>query len=123
LGAKQQGVPAVRSNGRAPEPPPGAGAAKEEDRCEGRLLAEGVRTRAARFQSDGDVLGELNFGASGSRYGFDIGLSEEVTESVLTGFLEAEGGAVPRSTRLIGLAAGEDAARATLEGDGGGEDR
>src|SRR5215203_5037432 len=44
---------------------------------EDRLLAEGVRTRAARFQSDGKVLGELNFGASGSRYGFDIGLSEE----------------------------------------------
>jgi 2-polyprenyl-6-methoxyphenol hydroxylase-like FAD-dependent oxidoreductase len=65
-----------------------------------RFLAEGVRTRAARFQSDGDVLGELNFGASGSRYGFDIGLSEEVTESVLTDFLEAQGGAVTRSTRL-----------------------
>jgi 2-polyprenyl-6-methoxyphenol hydroxylase-like FAD-dependent oxidoreductase len=37
---------------------------------EDRLLTEGVRTRAARFQSDGEVLGELNFGASGSRYGF-----------------------------------------------------
>jgi 2-polyprenyl-6-methoxyphenol hydroxylase-like FAD-dependent oxidoreductase len=85
---------------------------------EDRLLAEGVRTRAARFQSDGDVLGELNFAASGSRYGFDIGLSEEVTESVLTEFLEAQGGAVTRSTRLIGLVVGEDAATATLERDG-----
>jgi 2-polyprenyl-6-methoxyphenol hydroxylase-like FAD-dependent oxidoreductase len=74
---------------------------------EDRLLADGVRTRAARFQSDGDVLGELNFGASGSRYGFDIGLSEEVTESVLTDFLEAHGGRVTRSTRLTGLVAGE----------------
>src|SRR5918996_3777494 len=85
---------------------------------EGRLLAEGVRTRAARFRSDGEVLGELNFGASGSRYGFDIGLSEEVTESVLSGFLQATGGAVTRSTRLIGLVVGEDAATATLERDG-----
>jgi len=50
---------------------------------EARFLAEGVRTRAARFRSDGEVLGELSFAASGSRYGFDIGLSEEVTESVL----------------------------------------
>jgi 2-polyprenyl-6-methoxyphenol hydroxylase-like FAD-dependent oxidoreductase len=85
---------------------------------EDRLLAEGVRTRAARFQSDGEVLGQLNFGTSGSRYGFEIGLSEEVTESVLTDFLEAQGGAVTRSTRLIGLVAGEDAVTATLERDG-----
>ena len=34
-----------------------------------RLLAEGVRTRGARFHSDGDVLGELDFGSRGSRYG------------------------------------------------------
>ena len=63
---------------------------------EDRLLAEGVRTRAARFQSDGKVLGELDFGASGSRYGFDIGLSEEVTESVLTEFSKPR--AVPSPT-------------------------
>jgi 2-polyprenyl-6-methoxyphenol hydroxylase-like FAD-dependent oxidoreductase len=81
---------------------------------EARFLAEGVRTRAARFRSDGEVLGELSFAASGSRYGFDIGLSEEVTESVL----EAQGGAVTRSTRLIGVVAGEDSVTATLERDG-----
>jgi 2-polyprenyl-6-methoxyphenol hydroxylase-like FAD-dependent oxidoreductase len=85
---------------------------------EGRPLAEGVRTRAARFHSNGDVLGELNFGASGSHYGFDVGLSEEVTESVLTDFLQTQGGAVTRSTRLIDLVAGEDAVTATLEHDG-----
>jgi 2-polyprenyl-6-methoxyphenol hydroxylase-like FAD-dependent oxidoreductase len=85
---------------------------------EDSLLAEGVRTRAARFHSDGEVLGELNFGASGSRYGFDIGVSEEVTELVLTDFLEAQGGAVTRSTRLIRLVAGEDAVTATLAHDG-----
>jgi 2-polyprenyl-6-methoxyphenol hydroxylase-like FAD-dependent oxidoreductase len=83
-----------------------------------RLLAQGVRTRAARFHSDGEILGELNFGASGSRYGFDIGLSEEVTEAVLTDFLEAQGGAVTRSTRLIGLVADEGAVTATLAHDG-----
>ncbi|MDW5595419.1 FAD-dependent monooxygenase [Conexibacter stalactiti] len=82
---------------------------------ERRLLAEGVRTRAARFHSDGDVLGELDFGASGSRYGFDIGISEEVTEAVLTDFLHARGGAVTRATRLVGLSAADDAVTATLE--------
>jgi 2-polyprenyl-6-methoxyphenol hydroxylase-like FAD-dependent oxidoreductase len=83
-----------------------------------RLLAEGVKTRAARLHSDGEVLGELDLGLTGSRYGFDLGLSEEVTESVLTDFLEAHGGTVTRSTRLIRLVAGEDAATATLERDG-----
>ncbi|HEX2125546.1 MAG TPA: FAD-dependent monooxygenase [Thermoleophilaceae bacterium] len=83
-----------------------------------RFLAEGVRTRAARFHSDGELLGELNLELTGSRYGFDLGLSEEVTESVLTDFLEAQGGAVTRSTRLVRLVAGEDAATATLERDG-----
>ncbi len=83
-----------------------------------RFLAQGVKTRAARFHSDGEILGELNLGLTGSRYGFDLGLSEEVTESVLTDFLEVHGGAVTRSTRLIGLVPGEDAAKATLERDG-----
>jgi 2-polyprenyl-6-methoxyphenol hydroxylase-like FAD-dependent oxidoreductase len=83
-----------------------------------RFLAEGVKTRAARFHSGGEILGELNFGASGSRYGFDLGLSEEVTESVLTDLLEAQGGAVTRSTRLMSLAAGEEAVTATLAHDG-----
>ena len=83
-----------------------------------RLLAQGVKTRAARFHSDGEILGELNLRLTGSRYGFDLGLSEEVTESVLTDFLEAHGGALTRSTRLIGLVAGEDAATATLGRDG-----
>ena len=40
------------------------------------------------------MLGVLDFGASGGTYPFDIGLSEEVTERVLTELLEAHGGAV-----------------------------
>ena len=79
------------------------------------LLADGVRTRVARFHSDGEVLGELNLGLTDSRYGFQLGVSEEVTESVLTDCLEAQGGAVTRSTRLVGLEPGEDAVTATLE--------
>ena len=85
---------------------------------EDRVLAEGVHTRGARFHSDGDVLGVLDFGASGGTYPFDIGLSEEVTERVLTELLEAHGGAVTRSTSLVGLVPGDDGVTATLETDG-----
>ena len=67
------------------------------------FLERGARTRAARFRSGGEVLGELNFAEADGRYSFDIGISEEVTESVLTNYLEAHGGAVTRSTRLVGL--------------------
>ena len=82
------------------------------------VLDAGVRTRASRIYSDGALLGEVDLGLTGSRYGFQIGLSEEVTESVLTAHLEAHGGAVTRSTALVGLQAGEDAVTATLERDG-----
>jgi 2-polyprenyl-6-methoxyphenol hydroxylase-like FAD-dependent oxidoreductase len=83
-----------------------------------RFLAEGVRTYGARFFSAGELLGRLDLTLAGSRYGFDVGLSEEVTETILTGFLEAHGGRVTRSTRLVEMAAGEDAVAATLERDG-----
>jgi 2-polyprenyl-6-methoxyphenol hydroxylase-like FAD-dependent oxidoreductase len=55
---------------------------------------------------------------TGSRYGFQLGVSEEVTESLLTDHLEAQGGAVTRSTRLVGLAPADGAVTATLESDG-----
>ncbi|MDQ5831445.1 MAG: FAD-dependent monooxygenase [Actinomycetota bacterium] len=83
-----------------------------------RLLSEGVKTRGARFHSDGEILAELSLDLTGSRYGIQIGISEEVTESVLVGCLEAHGGAVTRSTRLVGLTPGEDVVTATLERDG-----
>jgi 2-polyprenyl-6-methoxyphenol hydroxylase-like FAD-dependent oxidoreductase len=79
------------------------------------LLAEGVRTWGARFHSNGEIVAEIRLDVTGSRYGFQLGLSEEVTESVLTGYLEAQGGAVTRSTRLIGLVPGEDGVTATLD--------
>jgi 2-polyprenyl-6-methoxyphenol hydroxylase-like FAD-dependent oxidoreductase len=83
-----------------------------------RLLAEGVWTRGARFHSDGEVLAERSLDLTGSRYGCQLGVSEEVTESVLTAYLEGQGGAVTRSTRLVGLKPGAAAATATLERDG-----
>jgi 2-polyprenyl-6-methoxyphenol hydroxylase-like FAD-dependent oxidoreductase len=82
------------------------------------LLDAGVRTRASRIYSDGALLGEVDLGLTGSRYGFQVGVSEEVTEAVLTAHLEAIGGAVTRSTALVGLQVDEDAVTATLERDG-----
>jgi 2-polyprenyl-6-methoxyphenol hydroxylase-like FAD-dependent oxidoreductase len=82
------------------------------------LLAGGVRTRGARFHSSGEVLAELMLDLTGSRYGFQLGVSEEVTESVLARYLEAHGGAVTRSTRLVALESREHAVVATLERDG-----
>jgi 2-polyprenyl-6-methoxyphenol hydroxylase-like FAD-dependent oxidoreductase len=83
-----------------------------------RFLTEGVVTRGARFHSDGGILAELSLDLTRSRYGVQIGISEEVTESVLTGYLEAHGGAVTASTRLIGLTPTEDRVIASVERDG-----
>jgi 2-polyprenyl-6-methoxyphenol hydroxylase-like FAD-dependent oxidoreductase len=83
-----------------------------------QILEAGVRIRAARFHSDGKVLGELEFSSNGSRYGFDIGLSEETTERVLTDCLQEAGGGVTRSSRLVGLAQESDRVAVTLERDG-----
>jgi len=86
------------------------------------FLAKGVKTRGARFHSDGVILAELSLNLTRSRYGFQLGLSEEVTESVLTRYLEAQGGAVTRSTRLVGLEPGDDAVNTTLAHDGKSRD-
>ena len=77
------------------------------------LIADGVKTRGARFYSDGELVGELLLDATESRYGYQLGVSEEVTEAVLTDHLEAQGGAVTRSTRLVGTATADDGVVAT----------
>ena len=83
-----------------------------------RLLDEGVRVRGARFRSGGQTLGELNLGSEASSYGFDIGISEEVTESLLIDYLKEQGGFVSRSTRLVGLRPGPDGVTAEIEQNG-----
>jgi 2-polyprenyl-6-methoxyphenol hydroxylase-like FAD-dependent oxidoreductase len=67
------------------------------------LLAAGVKQRMARLHSGGNVLGEIDLSVCGSRYGFNIGISEEVVESILTKYLHAKGGKVVRTARLIEL--------------------
>jgi 2-polyprenyl-6-methoxyphenol hydroxylase-like FAD-dependent oxidoreductase len=56
------------------------------------LLVAGVKQRMARLHSGGNVLGEIDLSVCGSRYGFNIGISEEVVESMLTKYLHEKGG-------------------------------
>jgi 2-polyprenyl-6-methoxyphenol hydroxylase-like FAD-dependent oxidoreductase len=49
------------------------------------------------------VLGEYEITDSGSTYPYNLGLSEEVTESLLTDHLHDVGGTVTRSARLVAL--------------------
>ncbi len=80
-----------------------------------RLLTAGVKQRVARLHSQGVVLGEIDLSICGSRYGFNIGISEEVTESILTEHLHRQGGNVMRSSSLIGLADHEGGLLATVQ--------
>jgi 2-polyprenyl-6-methoxyphenol hydroxylase-like FAD-dependent oxidoreductase len=82
------------------------------------LLAAGVKQRMARLHSAGSVLGEIDLSICGSRYGFNIGVSEEVTESILTEYLHQQGGKVIRSSKLVELVDHEGDIVATIEHDG-----
>ena len=83
-----------------------------------RFLDAGTPQRGARLHSGGAVLGSFDTAMAGSRYAYDIGISEEVTEQILTAYLEEQGGAVTRGSKLVGLAPGPDSVRAEIEHDG-----
>jgi 2-polyprenyl-6-methoxyphenol hydroxylase-like FAD-dependent oxidoreductase len=85
------------------------------------LLAVGVKQRIARLHSAGCVLGEIDLSLCGSRYGFNIGISEEVTESILAEYLVRQGGNVIRSSKLVALEEGDDGLVATIDRDGEAE--
>jgi 2-polyprenyl-6-methoxyphenol hydroxylase-like FAD-dependent oxidoreductase len=84
-----------------------------------RFLAEGTPQRGAKLHSQGDVLGSFDTAMAGSRYAYDIGVSEEVTEQILIEYLQEQGGVVTRGSKLVGLNVGDDSVRATLEHDDG----
>jgi 2-polyprenyl-6-methoxyphenol hydroxylase-like FAD-dependent oxidoreductase len=79
-----------------------------------RFLAAGVPQRGARLHSAGEALVELDFSLSGAPYAYNLGLSEEDTERFLTEYLEARGGSVERSTRLLSLTQDADGVTATV---------
>ena len=82
------------------------------------LLATGVKQRRARIHAGGKELGVIDLELAGSRYPFNIGISEEVTETVLADHLERLGGKVTRATKLVGLEEQEDGVLATVERGG-----
>jgi 2-polyprenyl-6-methoxyphenol hydroxylase-like FAD-dependent oxidoreductase len=85
----------------------------------GRFMEAGCRQRAIRIHSGGKVLGTIDLSNCGSIYGFNLGVSEEVTESILTDYLHQQGGEVNRSSRLVGLTSHSDGVLADIERDSG----
>jgi len=83
-----------------------------------RFLDAGTKQRAVKVYSEGQLLGALDLSECGSPYGFNLGLSEEVTESILTDYLHARGGTVHRSSRLVGANPDSDGVLAEIEQDG-----
>ncbi|MGC2402907.1 MAG: FAD-dependent monooxygenase [Acidobacteriaceae bacterium] len=82
------------------------------------LLKVGCKQRVIKAYSDGSQLGEIDLSTSGSIYGYNIGVSEEVTERVLTDYLHRQGGVVTRACRLVALAPHADGMLATVEKEG-----
>lgn len=80
-----------------------------------RFLDAGMKQRAVKIYSAGQLLGTMDLSECGSTYGFNLGLSEEVTESILTEYLHALGGTVHRSSRLVGAITQSDGVLAEIE--------
>jgi 2-polyprenyl-6-methoxyphenol hydroxylase-like FAD-dependent oxidoreductase len=83
-----------------------------------KLLDAGCKQRLIKVYSDGTMLGKIDLSISGSAYGFNLGLSEEVTESVLTDYLQRQGGLVSRGSRLAGFRPHADGVIASIDNDG-----
>ena len=62
-----------------------------------QIVDRSVKIRGAEMRSGGTTLGVMDLGLADRRYGFDLGLSEDETESVLTTYLEGLGGVVTRA--------------------------
>jgi 2-polyprenyl-6-methoxyphenol hydroxylase-like FAD-dependent oxidoreductase len=85
------------------------------------LLETGVKQYMARIHSAGSVLGDIDLSLSGSRYGFNVGISEEVTETILNNYLEQQGGQVVRGAKFITAEEHADGVTATIERNGAQE--
>jgi 2-polyprenyl-6-methoxyphenol hydroxylase-like FAD-dependent oxidoreductase len=80
-----------------------------------RFLEAGAKQRKVKMYATGQMLGTLDLSECGSPYGFNLGLSEEATESILAEYLHALGGTVHRSTRLAGASPQTDGMLADIE--------
>ncbi len=84
----------------------------------GKFLEAGCRQRAIKIHSNGKVLGTIDLTTCGSIYEFNLGISEETTESILTDYLHQQGGEVNRSSRLVGLIPHANGMFAEVDRDG-----
>lgn len=82
------------------------------------FLVEGAKQRIAKIHSDGNLLAMIELALCGSRYPFNVGISEEFTERELTKHLERLGGSVTRSTKLVEVVDRGDRVVATIEHGG-----
>ena len=82
------------------------------------FLAAGTKQRIIRLYSNGETLGEIDLSDCGSRHGYNLNLSEEVTESILTEYLHNQGGEVTLSSRLTHLDPQPDEVVARIESGG-----
>src|SRR5215471_9094661 len=83
-----------------------------------RFLEAGTKQRSVKLYSGGQLLGALDLSECGSPYGFNLGLSEEVTESILTDYLRGLAGTVHRSARLVGANVYSDSVMTEIEQNG-----
>jgi 2-polyprenyl-6-methoxyphenol hydroxylase-like FAD-dependent oxidoreductase len=84
----------------------------------GKFLEAGCKQRVIKVYSNGNALGTMDLSTCGSTYGFNLGVSEEVTESILTEYLAQHGGKVNRSSKLIGLKPHPGGVLAEIESNG-----
>lgn len=80
-----------------------------------KFLEASCRQRAIKIHADGQALGTLELSTCGSIYGFNLGISEEVTEGILFESLYQYGGTVNRSSRLVGLTVEREEVVAEIE--------
>jgi 2-polyprenyl-6-methoxyphenol hydroxylase-like FAD-dependent oxidoreductase len=83
-----------------------------------KLLDAGCKQRLIAIHSGGKSLGRIDLSTCGSVYGFNLGVSEEVTESILTEYLHQQGGHVNRSSRLVELTPHAEGVVAEIESNG-----
>ncbi|WP_420406157.1 FAD-dependent monooxygenase [Nisaea sp.] len=85
-----------------------------------RLLAAGLKIRAAHLHLDGTPLADLDLTQADHRYNFLLALPQSETERLLEARLGELGGRVERLTELTGLGQDANGVRVTLRLPGGG---
>ena len=85
----------------------------------GDLVEAGVEQRYIHLMSGGEELAAIDLADSGSPYGFNLNVSEEVTERVLTDHLAGHGGRVDHGHRLTALRQNPEGVVASIAGPGG----